>query len=176
GDRSQWGGELRVDGDQSGNGIGVEPGQADQAGQGAPRVSGGEPMRASAQANRGVELEQHVRGGQGELAAVEAVEGPGGAGGQQHTVIGVGACVGVGQRGGPVAVDHNRALVAGGVDLVVFAQPVVLVSGVVVDGWVLVDRDDIAGRGGVFADHRVVLGGQGGGGGGFAGAGHTFQH
>lgn len=59
-------------------------------------------------------------------------------------------------------------------NLVVFAPPVTLVSGVVVDSWMRLNRHDVPGGGGVLADHRPILGSQGGGGSGLARAGHAF--
>ena len=100
------------------------------------------PVRSSAEADGGIKLEQHVGAGQGETAAVEAVEGPGGAGDQERAAVGVADADGVGQRGDPVAIDNDRASVTGGVDLVVLEQPVVLMPGVVVNRRVLLDRDE----------------------------------
>ena len=54
--RAQPGGQLRVRGGHGTSGVGVERGEADQAGQTAPRVSGCEPVRASLQADSGVQL------------------------------------------------------------------------------------------------------------------------
>src|SRR5206468_460217 len=121
-----------------------------EAGGGAPGMAGGEPVGAAGEAGCGVDVQDQVGVGDGEVAAVEVSDGPAGACVQEP--VAVGKAGGVGERGDPVAVAEHRSGPAGGDGVPVLGQPVGLVRGVVGDRRVVADRDRYSDGGGVLAD------------------------